>query len=161
MISRKVWGKHLRWFAGSVLEIILTNVLIPGPAHGRHAGGTPDPALPSPTSSLSPLTDQPAAVADEYAVVNKPKKKAAAVSVANGGQPDSAYAVVDKTKKKLALPAVGAKPKPKPKKGKGKKDVAGSLNISFFNRFLIIIFILDCKYRYSRFKITLLSHQRN
>ena len=119
--------KHLRWFAGSVLEIILTNVLIPGPAHG---GGTPDPVLPSPASSLSPLTDQPAAVAEEYAVVNKPKKKAAAASVANGGQPDTTYAVVDKTKKKLALPAVGAKPKPK--KGKGKKDVAGSLNISHF-----------------------------
>ena len=71
-------------------------------------------------------------MAEEYAVVNKPKKKAVAVSVANGGQPDSTYAVVDKTKKKLALPAVGAKPKPKPKKGKGKKDVAGSLDISHF-----------------------------
>ena len=72
-------------------------------------------------------------------MVNKPKKKAAAASVANGGQPDTTYAVVDKTKKKLALPAVGAKPKPK--KGKGKKDVAGSLNISLF--FFFYLFFLS------------------
>lgn len=107
-------------------------------------GGVPDPEVPSPATSLSPLTDQPAAMAAEYAVVNKPKKSAAAPAASNGKHPDATYAVVNKTKKS-ALPDVAAKPKPKPnvkpKKGKGKKD--GKDNAGLF---LLCISVQNIQY---------------
>lgn len=131
----------------------IINISAARPTHGGSGdlGGARDPEQPSPASSLSPLTDQPTPLPDEYAVVRKPKKSAPAPA-ANGSQPGAIYAVVDKTKKKSAPEASGsqpeatyavvdkkksappAKPKtnPKPKKGKEKEKKDGKDDAGLF-----------------------------